>query len=65
MVRGDAGGQRGVRGGAEKHQVQEMVRVLLKLKTAPTPHDAADALAAAICHFHHAGFKDRIEISGR
>ena len=50
-------------GAAEKHQVQEMVRVLLRLKTPPTPHDAADALAAAICHFHHAGIKDRISLS--
>lgn len=42
-------------GAAEKQQVQEMVRVLLSLKSAPQPHDAADALALAICHFHHAG----------
>jgi len=42
-------------GAAEKHQVQEMVRVLLSLKQAPHPHDASDALALAICHFHHAG----------
>ena len=48
-------------GNAEKHQVQEMVRVLLRLKAAPSPHDAADALAIAICHFHHAGVKDKIE----
>jgi len=48
-------------GNAEKHQVQEMVRLLLKLKTAPQPHDAADALASAICHFHHAGALDRIK----
>ena len=47
-------------GNAEKHQVQEMVRLLLKLKTVPSPHDAADALAVAICHFHHAQFKERI-----
>jgi crossover junction endodeoxyribonuclease RuvC len=47
-------------GNAEKHQVQEMVRLLLKLRTVPSPHDAADALAAAICHFHHAQFKERI-----
>lgn len=40
-------------GNAEKRQVQEMVRVLLRLKAIPTPHDAADALAIAICHFHH------------
>ncbi|HKQ53256.1 MAG TPA: crossover junction endodeoxyribonuclease RuvC [Pyrinomonadaceae bacterium] len=47
-------------GNAEKHQVQEMVRVLLSLKSVPEPHDAADALAIAICHFHHAGARDRI-----
>ncbi|MBV9210096.1 MAG: crossover junction endodeoxyribonuclease RuvC [Acidobacteria bacterium] len=47
-------------GNAEKHQVQEMVRVLLSLQKIPEPHDAADALAIAICHFHHAGAKDRI-----
>jgi crossover junction endodeoxyribonuclease RuvC len=48
-------------GNAEKHQVQEMVRVLLKLQKAPEPHDAADALAIAICHFHHAGVLDKIK----
>jgi crossover junction endodeoxyribonuclease RuvC len=47
-------------GNAEKHQVQEMVRVLLSLKSIPEPHDAADALAVAICHFHHAGIQQRI-----
>jgi len=52
-------------GNAEKHQVQEMVKLLLKLKTAPSPHDAADALAIAICHFHHASARDRIENSAR
>jgi crossover junction endodeoxyribonuclease RuvC len=39
-------------GRAEKHQVGEMVRVLLGLADVPTPHDAADALAVAICHLH-------------
>jgi crossover junction endodeoxyribonuclease RuvC len=48
-------------GNAQKHQVQEMVRVLLSLKSAPAPHDAADALAIAICHFHHAGMRNKIE----
>lgn len=47
-------------GAAEKHQVGEMVRILLRLKEPPKPHDVADALAIAICHFHHAGAKDRI-----
>lgn len=50
-------------GNAEKHQVQEMVRLLLKMKTAPQPHDAADALAIAICHFHHAGVQNKIKIA--
>jgi crossover junction endodeoxyribonuclease RuvC len=40
------------RGGAEKRQVQHMVRTLLQLPGAPSP-DAADALACAICHAHH------------
>lgn len=48
-------------GNAEKHQVGHMVKVLLGLKTIPTPHDAADALAIAICHFHHAGLKDKVK----
>ena len=39
-------------GRAEKHQVQEMVRLLLGLEKAPSPHDVADALAVAICHLH-------------
>lgn len=37
-------------GGADKKQMQEMVRVTLGLATAPKPDDAADALAIAICH---------------
>ncbi len=52
-------------GNAEKHQVQEMVKILLRLSSVPTPHDAADALAIAICHFHHAGVNRRIEKSLR
>jgi crossover junction endodeoxyribonuclease RuvC len=41
-------------GRAEKHQVQQMVKLLLGLTRAPSPHDAADALAVAICHVHSA-----------
>lgn len=37
-------------GGADKKQMQEMVRVTLGLDKAPRPDDAADALAIAICH---------------
>ena len=47
-------------GNAEKQQVQQMVRVLLSLTAIPEPHDAADALAVAICHFHHAGIGERL-----
>jgi crossover junction endodeoxyribonuclease RuvC len=39
-------------GGAEKRQVQAMVRALLALPETPKPDDAADALAVAICHAH-------------
>ncbi len=35
---------------AEKKQVMDMVKRLLKLKSVPRPDDAADALAIAICH---------------
>lgn len=37
-------------GRAEKHQIQEMVRLVLGLNQPPKPDDAADALAVAICH---------------
>lgn len=39
-------------GRAEKAQVGQMVKLLLGLAEVPTPHDAADALAVAICHVH-------------
>ncbi len=42
-------------GRAEKKQVQEMVRAILKLDDVPRPDDTADALAVAICHGHSAG----------
>jgi crossover junction endodeoxyribonuclease RuvC len=41
-------------GRAEKAQVQQMIKLLLGLDEAPSPHDAADALAVAICHVHSA-----------
>lgn len=47
-------------GNAEKFQIQQMVKTLLSLATVPEPHDAADALAVAICHFHHASFTQRV-----
>jgi len=41
-------------GNADKKQMQEMVRIILGLRSVPKPDDAADALAVAICHgaFH-------------
>ena len=39
-------------GRAEKPQVQQMVKLLLGLPALPASHDAADALAVAICHAH-------------
>ena len=37
-------------GKAEKRQVMDMTRRLLKLRSVPRPDDAADALALALCH---------------
>lgn len=42
-------------GRAEKHQVQEMVRLLLGLTEVPNPDHASDALGAAICCYHNQG----------
>jgi crossover junction endodeoxyribonuclease RuvC len=41
-------------GGADKAQMQEMVRLMLGLTEIPRPDDAADAVAIAICHLHSA-----------
>ena len=48
-------------GRADKVQVQQMVKVLLHLKEIPTPDDAADALAIAICHQHSAKMRAQIK----
>lgn len=50
-------------GGADKRQVQHMVRVLLGLREAP-PADAADALAVALCHAHVRQTRQRIADAG-
>ena len=39
-------------GGADKVQMQQMVKALLGLDEVPHPDDAADDLAVAICHLH-------------
>ena len=51
-------------GRAEKHQVQHMVKLLLGLSTPPAPHDAADALAVAICHVHSRRSSELREAAG-
>ena len=47
-------------GKAEKKQVQSMVRALLDLPKVPQPADAADALAAAICHIHSSRMREML-----
>jgi crossover junction endodeoxyribonuclease RuvC len=39
-------------GRADKRQVQEMIKRLLRLDEIPKPDDAADALSIALCHIH-------------
>ncbi len=50
-------------GKAEKKQVQMMVKALLDLPKVPYPADAADALAAAICHIHSSRLKEMLKNS--
>ena len=47
-------------GGADKKQMQEMVRLTLRLPAIPRPDDAADAVAIAICHAYSAPMLRRI-----
>ncbi|MBC8080936.1 MAG: crossover junction endodeoxyribonuclease RuvC [Gorillibacterium sp.] len=47
-------------GNADKKQVQEMTRIILKLAAVPKPDDVADALAVAICHAHSYVLNDQI-----
>lgn len=49
-------------GTAEKNQVQEMVRLLLKLESLPRPDHVADSLAAAICLAHNLGSEKRLRL---
>ncbi|MFF4240743.1 crossover junction endodeoxyribonuclease RuvC [Actinomadura geliboluensis] len=52
-------------GRADKAQVTRMVTRLLALETAPSPADAADALALAICHVWRGGAQQRLAQAGR
>ncbi len=48
-------------GRAGKQQVQKMVALLLGLDVRPEPHDAADALAVALCHAHRLRFQEKVD----
>jgi crossover junction endodeoxyribonuclease RuvC len=48
-------------GGADKGQIQRMVKLLLNLSEIPRPDDAADALAVAICHLHSVRLKSLMD----
>jgi crossover junction endodeoxyribonuclease RuvC len=50
-------------GGAEKNQVQHMVKILLNLQKTPQA-DAADALAIALCHANSRGITARLASLG-
>jgi crossover junction endodeoxyribonuclease RuvC len=50
-------------GKAEKQQVQQMVKRLLRLPLPPQPSDAADALAIAICHIHTASTLKKFKVA--
>jgi crossover junction endodeoxyribonuclease RuvC len=49
-------------GKADKKQMQQMVKMLLSLREIPRPDDAADALAAAICHAHSSRMRHNFKI---
>lgn len=51
-------------GGADKRQIQEMVKILLSLPQIPKPDDVADALGVAITHAH-AGHLSNLLNGGR
>ena len=51
-------------GAASKEQVQRMIAQLLRLKTAPSPSDAADGVAVALTHCLRAGRRFRRAVVG-
>jgi crossover junction endodeoxyribonuclease RuvC len=50
-------------GSATKDQVQRMVASVLGLAAPPSPPDAADALALAVCHMHTDGLRRAVSLS--
>ena len=49
-------------GGADKHQVEQMVKMLLNMKDIARPDDAADALAVALTHANSMHMKKMFKI---
>ena len=49
-------------GGADKHQVQQMVKMLLNMRDIARPDDAADALAVALTHANSMNMKKMFRI---
>lgn len=49
-------------GRADKRQVQEMVKIILKMESIPKPDDAADGIAVAICHAHSLKYANNFKI---
>jgi len=52
-------------GASSKEQIQQMVKMLLELEELPEPHDAADALAVAICHLRECRMQGMLGSLGR
>lgn len=52
-------------GQAQKPQVMEMTKRLLRLKEVPKPDDTADALAIAICHAQYGGTALKLSLRER
>jgi len=48
-------------GRADKRQVQEMMRLIFGLEKLPSPDDAADALAVAVCHSRQMGLRALVD----
>ncbi|MFA5309079.1 MAG: crossover junction endodeoxyribonuclease RuvC [Dehalococcoidales bacterium] len=51
-------------GASSKEQIQEMVRLQLRLAEVPQPNDAADALAVAICHANETHISNLLAAQG-
>lgn len=48
-------------GGADKKQIQEMVKILMSLREVPKPDDTADALGIAITHAQFEAYQKRMD----